>query len=152
MSEAFIVAVSLIVPLAIAVFLFVTLIRSIMKERRAPNVEGIWVDFGLSLTFAGLFLISWLAQWVAEWQVYSGEQQLHGEPTAFSDFIVYLAQSTLENWQSEFLQLFSFVVLAALMIHRGSAESKDSDERMEELLKTIAKDVEDLKAERGSRP
>jgi hypothetical protein len=36
-----------------------------------------------------------------------------------------------ENWQSEFLQLFSFVVLAAVFIHHGSAESKDSDDRME---------------------
>jgi hypothetical protein len=41
------------------------------------------------------------------------------------------AQSTLENWQSEFLQLFSFVVLAALYIHKGSAESKDGEERLE---------------------
>ena len=47
------------------------------------------------------------------------------------------AQSTLENWQSEFLQLFSFVVMSALLIHRGSAESKDSDDRIEEALKRI---------------
>ena len=39
-------------------------------------------------------------------------------------------ESTLENWQSEFLQMFSFAVLSALFIHRGSAESKDSDEQI----------------------
>ncbi|HKI27918.1 MAG TPA: DUF6766 family protein, partial [Actinomycetota bacterium] len=43
----------------------------------------------------------------------------------------------LENWQSEFLQLFSFVVLAAAFIHRGSSESRDSDDRMEQMLKEI---------------
>jgi hypothetical protein len=27
--------------------------------------------------------------------------------------------STFENWQSEFLQLFSFVVFSAILIHHG---------------------------------
>jgi hypothetical protein len=35
------------------------------------------------------------------------------------------------------LQLFSFVVLAALYIHKGSAESKDSDEKLEASLRRI---------------
>ena len=47
--------------------------------------------------------------------------------------------STLENWQSEFLQLFSFTIMAAVLIHKGSAESKDSDDRMEEALQRIEK-------------
>ena len=55
-------------------------------------------------------------------------------------------QSTLENWQSEFLQLFSFVVFSAVLIHRGSAESKDSDDRMEEALQRIEKKLDELEA------
>jgi hypothetical protein len=43
------------------------------------------------------------------------------------------------DWQSEFLQLFSFVALSALFIHKGSAESKDSDERMQKSLDRIEK-------------
>jgi hypothetical protein len=54
-----------------------------------------------------------------------------------SDF----GQSTLENWQSEFLQLFSFVTLAALFIHKGSAESKDSDEEVEASLRRIEENL-----------
>ena len=50
---------------------------------------------------------------------------------ASGDFLGEFSQSTLENWQSEFLQLFAFVVLAALFVHKGSAESKDSDDRVE---------------------
>jgi hypothetical protein len=46
-------------------------------------------------------------------------------------------QSTLENWQSEFLQLFSFVTLAAPYIHKGSGESKDGEEKMEAALRRI---------------
>ena len=34
----------------------------------------------------------------------------------------------MENWQSEFLQLLTFVVLTTFLIHRGSHESRDSNE------------------------
>jgi hypothetical protein len=54
-----------------------------------------------------------------------------------SEYLVDFSEATLENWQSEFLQLFSFVTLAALFVHRGSAESRDSDDRMEQMLKEI---------------
>jgi hypothetical protein len=50
---------------------------------------------------------------------------------------VQLGQSTLENWQSEFLQLFSFVVFSAILIHSGSAESRDGTDRIEEAVKRI---------------
>ena len=53
------------------------------------------------------------------------------------DFVADFAQSTLENWQSEFLQLFAFVVLAAMFIHKGSAESKDGEENIEASLRRI---------------
>jgi len=46
-------------------------------------------------------------------------------------------RSTLENWQSEFLQLFAFVTLSALYIHKGSGESKDSEEKLEASLRRI---------------
>jgi hypothetical protein len=42
-----------------------------------------------------------------------------------------------KNWQSEFLQLLSFVVLAALFIHNGSSESRDSGEKVEASLRRI---------------
>ena len=96
-----------------------------------------WREFGLSLALTGLFFATWLGQGIAEWQVFTDEQRAHGEPVAAGDFFATFAQSTLENWQSEFLQLFAFVVLAALYIHRGSAESKDGTEQMEASLRRI---------------
>jgi hypothetical protein len=58
-------------------------------------------------------------------------------------------RSTFENWQSEFLQLFSFVVLSALLIHRGSAESKDSDERLEEKIDDIVRRLDEIGSARS---
>jgi hypothetical protein len=96
-----------------------------------------WKNFELSIAFCILFLVTWTAHGVAQWQVFTDEQRSHGEPVEVGDFAAEFSQSTLENWQSEFLQLFSFVVMSALLIHKGSAESRDSDDRMEEALKRI---------------
>jgi hypothetical protein len=74
---------------------------------------------------------------VAEWGVYRQDQLTHGEPVSLADFFVQFGQSTFENWQSEFLQLFSFVVFSAILIHHGSAESKDGTDRIEESVKRI---------------
>jgi hypothetical protein len=44
---------------------------------------------------------------------------------------------TFENWQSELLQLLTFVALTTYLVHRGSHESKDTDERMQSQLDRI---------------
>jgi hypothetical protein len=61
---------------------------------------------------------------------YNDDQQQHGRPTV--NFIDYLGSShfleaTMENWESEFLQMFAFVALTACLYQKGSAESKDPD-------------------------
>lgn len=117
------------------VFLIATTVRSI-TDQRTPG-RSLWREFGLGLVLMILFLATWTGQGIAEWQTYTDEQREHGESTELGDFFSTFAQSTLENWQSEFLQLFSFVTLAALYIHKGSAESKDGDEKMEASLRRI---------------
>ena len=84
-----------------------------------------------------LFLISWAVQGVAQWETYRSDRLEHGEPVVPSEYIVDFGRATLENWQSEFLQLFSFVVLSAVLIHRGSAESKDGQDRIEQKVDEI---------------
>jgi succinate dehydrogenase hydrophobic anchor subunit len=116
-------------------FLIYATARSIQTQR--TQGRSIWREFALGLILMILFLMSWVGQAVAEWQVFTDEQRSHGETPELGDFASEFAQSTLENWQSEFLQLFSFVTLAALFIHKGSAESKDSDEKLEASLRRI---------------
>jgi hypothetical protein len=137
MSEAAVLVIVIVIQVAVVGYLFAALIRNIRKERRSSNIRNIWGNFGLSLSLCILFLTSWIGQAFAEWQVYKSEQLAHGEPVELSGYLVEFSQSTMENWQSEFLQLFSFVLLAALLIHRGSSESKDGDERMEQALQRI---------------
>jgi hypothetical protein len=124
-----------LITLATLAFLVFSLIRSIQNER--SHRRSIWREFSLGMSLMILFFATWIGQGIAEWQVFTDEQREHGQSTEAGDFIAEFAQSTLENWQSEFLQLFSFVVLAALYIHRGSAESKDGEEKLEAALRRI---------------
>jgi hypothetical protein len=144
MPEGSIIAVTTVVLVGVTAYLIGSLVRSIARERRRSNVRKIWKNFGLSLAFCGLFLVSWTAQAIAEWGSFRNDQIAHGQPAAFGDFVIEFGQSTLENWQSEFLQLFSFVVLSAVLIHRGSGESKDSADRMEQKIDEIAKRLDEL--------
>jgi hypothetical protein len=90
-------------------------------------------DRSLGVVLVALFLVSWIGQLVFEWYDFRNEQIEHGEGAAFwsSDFWVVFWQSTLENWQSEFLQLATFVIFTAYLVYKGSAESGDGDQRME---------------------
>jgi branched-subunit amino acid ABC-type transport system permease component len=144
MSQSMIIATTLVALVGVTLVLMGSLVWHIRSVRRSGPIPGLWRTFGLSLAFCGLFFISWLAQGVAEWGSYRAEQQAHSAQATLSGYIVEFGQSTLENWQSEFLQLFSFVVFSALLIHRDSAESKDSDERMEEKIDKIAKRLDEL--------
>jgi hypothetical protein len=107
-------------------------------------VRKLWANFGLSLAFCAFFLVSWFAQGVAQWGQYAQDQRDHGEDPVVSEYVIDFGQSTLENWQSEFLQLFSFVVLSAILIHKGSAESKDSDEEMMASLRRIERRLDQV--------
>lgn len=134
-SGAWMMAIAFAITVGTLAMLVQALTRSIRNER--TKGRSVWREFSLGLVLAILFFATWIAHGIAEWQVYTDEQRAHGESTEIGDFTTEFAQSTLENWQSEFLQLFSFVALAALYIHKGSAESKDGEENLEASLRRI---------------
>lgn len=105
-------------------------------------------DYGLGVALAALFLFSWVIQSLAGWVEFSAEQAAHGDTARLfgaSGYIWTWLESTFENWQSEFLQLFTMVVLTAFLIHRGSSESKDSDDEMLLQLTAIRDELDDLR-------
>jgi hypothetical protein len=87
---------------------------------------------GLSTVFGLLFLLFLGAQAVAGHLEYNEDQRAHGQPTI--DFPGYLTsghfvEATMENWESEFLQMFAFVLFTVFLFQKGSAESKKLDEK-----------------------
>lgn len=88
-------------------------------------------DNGLTIVLLALFAVSILGQWIAGWHVANQDAARHGGATmslaAYAASPEFLS-SVFENWESEFLQMSTYVVLTAMLFQRGSAESKDPDE------------------------
>ena len=88
-------------------------------------------DNGLSVALLSLFFAFWVGQAFTGYRQFNEEQRTHGEqPLAFASYLStsHFWEATSENWESEFLQIFAYVVLTAILVQRGSAESKDPDE------------------------
>jgi len=95
-------------------------------------------EHNLSLFFAVIFLLALFGQSIAGLALFNEDQLSHGMDVVSygayitsSDFVVDVA----ENWQSEFLQFFVFILATVWLVQRGSPESKkpgdegiDSDE------------------------
>ena len=110
-------------------------------------MRRLWRDYSLSLVLFLLFFLSWVGQTVVGWVEFSAEQQAHGQAAQWFGHDGYVwpwAQATLENWQSEFLQLLTFVILTAYFIHKGSHESKDIDERLQAQVEHIEQRLAEL--------
>ena len=112
-------------------------------------MKRLWRNYSLSISLAALFFLAWIGQLVTQWFNWANEQQEHNQPLEVGDFLWQFWTSTLENWQSEFLQLLTFVVLTSFLIHRNSPESRDSDDEMQRSLARIEKRLKALEGEGG---
>jgi len=96
--------------------------------------KGGWVlhlySNSLSIVFGFLFLASWAMHLYGSWQNHNVEQLAKHLPRETVG--TYLGQSefwfeTFQNWQSEFLSVFSIVFLTIYLRQKGSPESKPVD-------------------------
>ena len=93
-----------------------------------------------------LFLGSFIGHWTFAWFAYQEEQKAHHQPVVVQDYLIEVSRDTLENWQSEFLQLMWQVAGLAVLWYIGSPQSKEGDERKEEKIDEILKMLDDKKA------
>jgi hypothetical protein len=87
-------------------------------------------DNGLTIVLLLLFAGSLLGQAVTGYAVENEERRLHG--LAPLGVMLYLSggqflSALFENWESEFLQMWAYVMLTAYLYQRGSPESRDPD-------------------------
>ncbi len=92
-----------------------------------------------------LFVMAWAGQFFFQLMVVEQDAAAHAQPFAWSDFWPRFLSSTLENWQSEFLQLVWQTAGLSLLLFWGSSQSKESDERVERKLDLLLR-------ERGLEP
>jgi hypothetical protein len=109
-------------------------------QRRLPprTARTGWLhDHLLTIVLAGLFVASWIGQFIAQVVEVGNNAREHGQSFSWAEFWPEFLSATFENWQSEFLQLLSFVLLTAHLIHRNSAESADGDDETKAMLEEL---------------
>jgi hypothetical protein len=78
-----------------------------------------------------LFLVLWIGQSVAGHRGHNSERRAHGQPeVAYGSYLrtAHFWEATAENWESEFFQMFGYVILTAFLYQKGSSESKKPGE------------------------
>jgi hypothetical protein len=97
-------------------------------------MKRLWRDNGLSIVLFALFISFWIGQALTGWRAEVNEQRDHGaSPPTLTEYLGSgsFVEATTENWESEFLQMFGYVLFTVFLYQRGSAESKSPDEKEE---------------------
>lgn len=105
-------------------------------------------SYGFFYFTAVFFILSLGGHALFEWLAYVNQQADHGLAADTNGFLVIFVRDTLENWQSEFLQLIWQVGGLAFLLHVGSPQSKEGDDRKEEKLDAILRTVDPKRAEK----
>jgi hypothetical protein len=109
--------------------------------------RSVWKRYGFAWVTAALFVITLSGHWIFGWFAYVNEQRALQQPVELVGYTVEMMRDTLENWQSEFLQLLWQVAGLAILLHVGSPQSKEGDDRMEAKLDAILLAVEPEKGD-----
>ena len=105
-----------------------------MTERRSsagkPSKRTFLRSNSLSLVMFGFFVVFAIGLMFTGQREFNQEQVEHGDAElSLGEYVqgAHFWEALSENWESEFLQMFSYVFLTVFLIQRGSAESKDPD-------------------------
>lgn len=104
--------------------------------------DTVWSKYGYLWVTLVLFLASLVGHWTFAWYAFVAQELQHGQAPDLQGFVIQTTRDTLENWQSEFLQLIWQVSGLALLYHIGSPQSKDGSDRLEEKVDLILKAVD----------
>ena len=108
---------------------------------------SVWKRYGYGWVTLGFFILTLVGHWLFGWFTYVGEQQAHNQPVKVPDYVIQMMRDTLENWQSEFLQLLWQIGGLAVLLYVGSPQSKEGDDRIEAKIDAILMAVQPDKAE-----
>jgi hypothetical protein len=89
-------------------------------------------NHGLSIALFGLFFLSQVALSIVGQQQYNQEQANRGQsPVSYLEYATSAAflEATMENWESEFLQMFAYILLTVSLFQKGSASPRNSIRR-----------------------
>jgi len=105
-------------------------------------MRSVWKDYSYGWITLALFLLTLTGHWIFGWFAYVSEQAAHGQPVEVGEYTIQMLRDTLENWQSEFLQLLWQVGGLAFLFYLGSPQSKEGDDRMEAKIEAVLRAVD----------
>ncbi|HUR44167.1 MAG TPA: DUF6766 family protein [Aestuariivirga sp.] len=118
--------------------------RAAQRKARGPESlreASIWRRYAFAWVTGGFFLLTIVGHWIFGWFAYVDEQTQHAATVSVSGYLIEMGRDTLENWQSEFLQLLWQVGGLAGLLYVGSPQSSEGDQRQEEKLDAILRAV-----------
>lgn len=101
--------------------------------------ESIWKDYGYTWVTLGFFLLALIGHWTFGWFAYVDEQKGLHQPVSVDAYSILMMRDTMENWQSEFLQLIWQVAGLSFLLHIGSPASREGEDRMERKIDELLK-------------
>ena len=88
-------------------------------------------EHSLSIFLFVVFAAVLVAHSITAHRASNEEAKIHGQPPLdYAEFLTSgeYAESVFENWESEFLQMATYVLVTVYLVQKGSAESKPVDE------------------------
>ncbi|MFC7404922.1 DUF6766 family protein [Georgenia alba] len=116
-----------------------------LNPRHSHPRPPFFTAYSFALVTGALFVLSWIGQFVFQAIQVSNDAATHGETFEWAQFWPEFLSATLENWQSEFLQLVWQAAGLAMFYFWGSSQSREGADRVE------AK-IDRLLTERGIDP
>jgi hypothetical protein len=94
---------------------------------KARGLKRRLYENSLLITMTAIFFATWFAQSLNYWRVFNDEQREHSQAgVSWGGYLLTsdFWETTLQNWQSEFLAVGVMVVFTIYLRQRGSPESK----------------------------
>ena len=101
------------------------------KRNNVSKIRRFFYENGLSIVLFGCFLVFLIGQGIAGHHEHNEDLKEHGQPgITLTQYLGsdHFLEATAENWESEFLQMFAYVMFTIFLYQKGSSESKKPGE------------------------
>jgi hypothetical protein len=100
---------------------------ALRQQKKTGRVRRFFDENGLSIVLFSCFLAFWASQALTGHRQHNEDLKEHGQSSIpLSDYLrsYHFLEATAENWESEFLQMFAYVLFTVFLYQKGSSESK----------------------------
>ena len=101
------------------------------QQKKTGKARRFFYENGLSIVLFSCFLAFWAGQALTGHRQHNEDLKEHGQSSiALSEYLRsdHFLEATAENWESEFVQMFAYVLFTVFLYQKGSSESKKPGE------------------------